>query len=519
MSLLGDYSSASVYFEGVVEAMNKYLKQMTDSHLRAQWQKAKRAVQEEANAVCEIDKIKASFTRPATGAGEEERRHGGFAAAKPQKAPADIPVEVLVPGDRRARDAPAQPVDDPDVWRPPTRGPPSHNPVARKHQAPHFEERRLPSWARQNGSGAPEARRRQPSSGPPKQVGSKVDCWNSNAGPSKGRKDQQQQGKANKRAESGQRPGLQDNYEGPDQMLAGMLEKDVLDNSPGVRWDDIAGLEDAKRILEEAIVWPLWSPHMFTGIRRPPKGVLLFGPPGTGKTLLAKAVATECKTTFFNISSSTLASKYRGESERMVRILFDLARRHAPSTIFIDEIDALCSSRGGDGEHEASRRVKTEFLVQIDGCNINGEDGEAPPYVMVLAATNYPWDLDEALKRRMEKRIYISLPDVRQRKELLKISLKGCQVADDVDWEELARQLEGYSGDDCSNICRDAAMNGMRRVLAGKSKEEIQAMSKSDLSEPVRMDDFIQALGSICPSVSKDNIKKHEEWMKENRST
>lgn len=195
---------------------------------------------------------------------------------------------------------------------------------------------------------------------------------------------------------------------GYESHLIDALEKDILQRHPGVKWTDVAGLNDAKAILQEAVVLPIIMPEFFKGIRRPWRGVLMVGPPGTGKTLLAKAVATECGTTFFNVSSSTLTSKYRGESEKLVRLLFEMARFYAPSTIFIDEIDALCSARRSDSEHEASRRFKAELLIQMDGLNVNTNDDKI---IMVLAATNHPWDIDEAFRRRFEKRIYIALPN------------------------------------------------------------------------------------------------------------
>jgi katanin p60 ATPase-containing subunit A1 len=299
---------------------------------------------------------------------------------------------------------------------------------------------------------------------------------------------------------------------GPDNELVDMLERDILQKNPNTHWDDIADLEEAKRLLEEAVVLPMWMPDFFKGIRRPWKGVLMVGPPGTGKTMLAKAVATECGTTFFNVSSSTLTSKYRGESEKLVRLLFEMARFYAPSTIFIDEIDSLCSRRGSDTEHEASRRVKSELLIQMDGITNNDDPTKV---VMVLAATNFPWDIDEALRRRLEKRIYIPLPNSEGREALLSINLREVEKAQDLDINEIALRLDGYSGADITNVCRDACMMAMRRKIAGLTPEQIKSLSKDELELPVSPADFEEAVRKVNKSVSAEDLRKYEKWMAE----
>lgn len=187
-------------------------------------------------------------------------------------------------------------------------------------------------------------------------------------------------------------------YPGDLKELAITIHRDICQANPGVHFQDIVGLTQAKRLLKEAVLMPLKYPHLFTGLLEPWKGVLLFGPPGTGKTMLAKAVATECRTTFFNISASSIVSKWRGDSEKLVRVLFELSRYYEPSTIFIDEIDSIMSQRD-TGEHEGSRRMKTELLVQLDGLL------KSDSKVFLLAASNLPWDLDAALLRRLEKRV------------------------------------------------------------------------------------------------------------------
>ncbi|CAM9903290.1 unnamed protein product, partial [Phaeothamnion confervicola] len=214
-------------------------------------------------------------------------------------------------------------------------------------------------------------------------------------------------------------------------------------------------------------------------------GILLFGPPGTGKTMLARAVASECRTTFFNISASSIVSKYRGDSEKLVRVLFELARHHAPSTIFIDEIDSIMGQRGGGGggggggvgggeEHEGSRRMKTELLIQMDGL------AKTQALVFVLAASNLPWELDTALLRRLEKRVFVRLPRECAREVMLRKHLEGRTAAaaaaggaERVDFAAAVQQTEGYSGADIRLLCKEAAMKPVRRIMAQLDAAEV----------------------------------------------
>ncbi|RHZ16618.1 hypothetical protein DYB37_005778, partial [Aphanomyces astaci] len=234
--------------------------------------------------------------------------------------------------------------------------------------------------------------------------------------------------------------------------LRGALASAVVSEKPNVKWDDVAGLEAAKEALKEAVILPARFPQLFTGKRRPWKGILLYG-----VSYLAKAVATEADSTFFSVSSSDLVSKWQGESERLVKNLFEMAREKKPSIIFIDEIDSLCSNRS-EGESDSTRRIKTEFLVQMQGVG-HSHDG-----ILVLGATNVPWELDPAMRRRFEKRIYIPLPEVHARKVMLKIHLGDTPHSlNDADFTTLAAKAEGCSGSDISVLVREALMEPLRQ--------------------------------------------------------
>lgn len=217
---------------------------------------------------------------------------------------------------------------------------------------------------------------------------------------------------------------------GVDKNAAKQILNEIVVRGDEVHWSDIAGLEVAKSALREAVVYPFLRPDLFMGLREPARGMLLFGPPGTGKTMLARAVATESRSTFFSISASSLTSKYLGESEKLVRALFGLAKVLAPSIIFVDEIDSLLSQRSGSGEHEATRRIKTEFLIQWSdlqraaaGRDSGDKERGDANRVLVLAATNLPWAIDEAARRRFVRRQYIPLPESETRAIHLKTLL------------------------------------------------------------------------------------------------
>ena len=242
------------------------------------------------------------------------------------------------------------------------------------------------------------------------------------------------------------------------------MDATKVSGSVNVSWDDVAGLESAKEALMLTVITPIEFPHFFTGKRKPASGILLYGPPGTGKSYLAKAVATEVKGTFFSVSSSDLMSKWQGEAEQNVKALFESARESKPAVIFLDEIDSVCSQRGGGNDSESSNRVKTEFLVQMQGVGSNN-DG-----VLFLGATNLPWNIDEAMRRRFQKRIYIPLPDTFARSTMFKIHV-GKDTPHRIspeEFRELGQASDGYSGSDLSVVVQSALMEPVQRCLKAR---------------------------------------------------
>lgn len=305
-----------------------------------------------------------------------------------------------------------------------------------------------------------------------------------------------------------------------------MINNEIMDSMPNIGWEDIAGLNHAKETIKESVIWPMLRPDIFTGLRGPPKGILFYGPPGTGKTLIGKCIASQSGATFFSISSSSLTSKYVGEGEKMVRALFAVARVHQPcklgllvllvilrthnfiefvktAVIFIDEIDSLLTQRT-DGEFDATRRMKTEFLVQFDGCTTDSEDR-----ILLIGATNRPHELDEAARRRFRKKLYIPLPDFEARSSIIKNLLKKQNHGlSPQDIEEICRRTDGYSGSDMDNLCREASLGPVRDV------KDIRMIAAEDV-RGISFEDFVIALTQVRASVSEKDLDMYVKFEQE----
>jgi len=279
-----------------------------------------------------------------------------------------------------------------------------------------------------------------------------------------------------------------------------------------VTWDDIAGLEEVKRTLMETLFYSLAKPNIPVKIE-PPRRFLLYGPPGTGKTMLAMAASNMLKATFFNVSVDRVLSRYVGDSPRMISAIFRQAIRHAPSIIFFDEVEVLVARRESD--RQAATGVVQTFLTELDG--FKTKKLEKP--VIVIAATNKPWMLDEAILSRFEKRMYIPLPDYEARKQMFRIHLekRGFQITG-ITYDELARLTEGYSGRDIRNICQTAIMMMLRRANPDITEKLMRIRDLSEVEretyriEPITREELLKAINSVKPAVTMGDIRRYEEW-------
>lgn len=289
-----------------------------------------------------------------------------------------------------------------------------------------------------------------------------------------------------------------------DKKIAERILNEVVHTSAQVTWSDIAGLENVKQAINEIVVYPMQNPELFQGLLSPAKGLLLFGPPGTGKTLIGKCIACESGATFFAISASSLTSKWIGEGEKMVRALFAVARCMQPSVVFIDEIDSLLTQRV-DGEHDSTRRMKTEFLVQFDGVATGAEDR-----LLIIGATNRPQELDEAARRRFTKRIYVPLPDESSRRQIIQnLVKKQKNNLTEECLNHISQRAEGFSGADVATLCKEAAMVVLRAVV--RARGGAKNLSPDDLS-PISRADFDAALRLVKASVSNNDMSAYEDW-------
>jgi len=280
-------------------------------------------------------------------------------------------------------------------------------------------------------------------------------------------------------------------------------EELILTEKPNIKWEQVVGLENAKRAIKEAIVYPVQRPDLFP--LGWPRGILLFGPPGCGKTLLAAAVATEIDANFVSVDAASIMSKWLGEAEQNVAKLFNSVRKSAnegkPAIVFIDELDSLMGKHSNEVGGEI--RVRNQFLKEMDGIIDKGKK----LHVYVIGATNKPWDLDWAFIRRFQKRILVPLPDHHSRLLMFKLYTADLQLASNVDLHELARLSEGFSGSDIRDVCQAAHLK-----LIGEFFESGQAANKLAKPRPLEMNDFRQILEERKPSVSLDMLTLYNRW-------
>jgi len=290
---------------------------------------------------------------------------------------------------------------------------------------------------------------------------------------------------------------------GGDPSKPASFDQWVLTEKPDISWGDIAGLERPKRAIEESIIFPVRRPDLFP--LGWPRGLLFFGPPGCGKTLLAAAIASEVKGTFFCADAASLMSKWLGESERNVSQLFVKAREvsdsGAPAIVFLDEVDSLMGVRGEEVGGEV--RVRNQFLKEMDGIL----DKKKKFHVYVIGATNKPWVLDEPFIRRFQKRIYVPLPDVKARMDMFTIYAENLRFNDNVDFAELARITEGYSGGDIRDLFQSTHLKVVRNFF-----QHGKVSDPSALPDSITMEDFETVLTERRPSVSSNVLKRYHDW-------